>query len=95
MISALVHSGTKTILLAGDGDDLEQVKGTNYSYRCIRYTYNHEDSPDFHKIIAAVYVGNSTTPLPHFYAQYYFYLEEHPIYFTKLHGNSKTPTKII
>ena len=38
MISGLVRSGTKTILLAGDGDDLEQVKGINYNYRCIRYT---------------------------------------------------------
>ena len=57
MISGLVRSGTKTILLAADGDDLEQVKGTNYDYRCIRYTYNHDDSPDFHKIIVAVYVG--------------------------------------
>ena len=37
MISGLVRSGTKTILLAADGDDLEQVKGTNYDYRCIRY----------------------------------------------------------
>ena len=58
MISGLVRSGTKTILLAGDGDDLEQVKGTNYNYRYIRYTCNHDDSHDFHKIIAAVYVGN-------------------------------------
>ena len=37
MISGLVRCGTKTILLAGDGNDLEQVKGTNYDYRCIRY----------------------------------------------------------
>ena len=28
MISGLVRYGTKTILLAGDGDNLEQVKGT-------------------------------------------------------------------
>ena len=56
MISGLVRSGTKTILLAGDGDDLEQVKGINYNYRCIRYTSSHDDSTDFHKIIAAVYV---------------------------------------
>ena len=28
MMSGLVHYGTKTILLAGDGDNLEQVKGT-------------------------------------------------------------------
>ena len=58
MISGLVCSGTKTILLAGEGDDLEQVKCTNYNYRCIRYTYNDDDSPDFHKIIVTVYVGN-------------------------------------
>ena len=51
MIYGLVRSDTKTILLAGDGDDLEQVKGTNYDYRCIRYAYNHNDSPDFHKLL--------------------------------------------
>ena len=28
MISGLVRSCTKTILLAGDGDDLYQIKGT-------------------------------------------------------------------
>ena len=95
MISGLVRSGTKTIFLAGDGDNLEQVKGLNYDYRCIRYTYNHNDSPDFHKIIVAVYVRNSTAPLPHFYVQYYFDHEEHPISFTKSHGNLKNPTKII
>ena len=94
-ISGLVRSGTKTIFLAGDGDNLEQVKGVNYDYRCIRYTYNYNDSPDFHKIIVAVCVGNSTTPLPHFYVQYYFDHEEYPISFTKSHGNSKNPTKII
>ena len=88
MISGLDRSGTKL-------DDLEQVKGTNYDYRCIRYTYNHDDSPDFHKIIVAVYVGNSITPLPHFYVQYYFGNEGHPISFTKPHGNSKNPAKII
>ena len=43
----------------------------------------------------AVYVGNSITPLPHFYVQYYFDNEEHPISFTKSHGNSKNPEKII
>ena len=43
----------------------------------------------------AVYVGNSITPLPHFYVQYYFDNEEHPISFTKSHGNSKNPAKII
>ena len=37
MISGLVRCGTKTILLAGDGNDLEQVKGSNYDCRCIRY----------------------------------------------------------
>ena len=95
MISGLVRSGTKTILLAADGDDLEQVKGTNYDYRCIRYTYNHDDNPDFYKIIVAVYVGNSITPMLHFYVQYYFDNEEQPISFTKSHGNSKNPAKII
>ena len=95
MISGLVHSGTKTILLAADGDDLEQVKRTNYDYRCIRYTYNHDDSPNFHKIIVAVYVRNSITPLRHFYVQYYFDNEENSISFTKSHGNSKNPEKII
>ena len=95
MISRLVRSGIKTILIAGAGDDFEQIKGANHNYRCIRYTYNHDDSPDFHKIIVAVYVGNSITPLPHFYVQYYFDNEEHPIYFTKSHGNSKNPAKII
>ena len=95
MISGLVRSGTKTIFFAGGGDNLEQVKGLNYDYRCIRYTYNHYDRPDFHKIIVAVYVGNSTTPLPHFYVQCYFDHEEHPISFTKSRGNSKNPTKII
>ena len=95
MISGLVLSGNKTILLAGDGDDLEQVKGTNYNRRCIRYTYNHDDSPDFHKTIAAVYVGSLTAPLPHFYVQHYFDNQEHPISFTKSHGNSKNPIKII
>ena len=43
----------------------------------------------------AVYVGNSTTPLPQFYVQYYFDNEEHSIPFTKSHGNSKNPKKII
>ena len=95
MISGLVRSGTKTILLAGGGKDLEQVKGTNFNYRCIRYTYNHDDSPDFHKPIVAVYAGNSISPLPHFYVQYYFANEEHSISFTKSRGNSKNPTKII
>ena len=95
MISGLVRSGTKTILLAADGDDLEQVKGTNYDYSCIRYTYNQDDIPNFHKIIVAVYVGNSITPLPHFYVQYYFDNEEHPISFRKSHGNSKNPANII
>ena len=95
MISGLVRSGTKTVLLAGDGDNFEQVKGTNYNYSCIRYTHTHDDSPDFQKIIVAVYVWNSITPLPHFYVQYYFDNEEHPISFTKSHGNSKNPTKII
>ena len=56
MISGLVRSGTKTVLLAGDGDNFEQVKGTNYNYSCIRYTHTHDDSPDFQKIIVAVYV---------------------------------------
>ena len=82
MISGLVRPGTKTILLGGDGDDLQQFKATNYNYRCIRYTYNHDDSSDFHKIIVAVYVGNSITPLAHFYVHYYFDNEEHPISFT-------------
>ena len=95
MISGLVRPGTKTILLAGEGDDLQQFKATNYNYRCIRYTYNHDDSSDFHKIIVAVYVGNSITPLAHFYVHYYFDNEEHPISFTKSHGNSKNPAKII
>ena len=90
MISGFVRSGTKTILLAGGGKDLEQVKGTNFNYRCIRYTYNHDDSPDFHKTIVAVYAGNSISPLPHFHVQY-FANEEH----TKSRGNSKNPTKII
>ena len=94
-IWGLIRSGTKPVLLAGDGDDLEQVKGTNYNYRCIRYTYDHNNSPDFHKIIVAVYVGNSITPLPHFYVQYYFDNEENPISFTKSEGNLKKPTKII
>ena len=94
-IWGLIRSGTKPILLAGDGDDLEQVKGTDYNYKCIRYTYNHNNSPDFHKIIVAVYVGNSITPLPHFYVQYYFDNEEHPISFRKSHGNSKNPANII
>ena len=74
---------------------MEQVEGTDYNYKCIRYTYNHNNSPDFHKIIVAVYVGNSITPLPHFYVQYYFDNEEHPISFTKSHGSSKNPAKII
>ena len=95
IISGLVRSGTKTILLAGDRDDLEQVKATNYDYRCFIYTYSHDDSPDFHKIIVAVYIGNSITPLPHFYVQYYFDNEEHPISFRKSHGNSKNPANII
>ena len=95
MISGLIRSGTKTILLAGDGDDLEQVKSTNYNYSCIRYTYNLDDSPNFHKINVAVYVGNSITPRMHFYVQYYFVNEEHPVSFTKSHGNSKNLTKII
>ena len=85
----------QTILLGGDGDDLEQVKGTNYDYRCIRYTYNHDDNPDFHKSFVAVYVGNLITPMPHFYVQYYLDNEEQPISFTKSHGNSKNPANII
>ena len=32
MISGLVRFGTKTILLAGNRDDFEQVKGTSYNY---------------------------------------------------------------
>ena len=95
MISGLIRSGTKTILLAGDGDDLEQVKGTNYNYTCIRCTYNLDDSPNFHKIIEAVFVGNLITPMLHFYVQYYFDHEKHPVSFTISHGNSKNPTKII
>ena len=43
----------------------------------------------------ADYIGNSITPLPHFHVQYHFDNEEHPISFTKSHGNSKNPTKII
>lgn len=61
--SSLVHSSTIIILLAGDADNLEQVKDTEYNYKCIRYIYNHDNSPDFHKIIMAVYVRSSSTVL--------------------------------
>ena len=95
MISGLVRPVTKTILLAGDGHDQEQVKGTNYDYRCIRYTCNHDDSPDFRKISVEGYVGNLIIRLLHFYVQHYFDNDEHPIPFTKSHGNSENPANII
>ena len=53
MIFGLVCSSTKIILLPADGEDLEQAYGTEYNYKCIRYTYDQADSTDFHQIIVA------------------------------------------
>lgn len=53
MIFGLVCSSTKIILLPADGEDLEQAYGTEYNYKCIRYTYDQDDSTDFHKIFVA------------------------------------------
>ena len=67
---------------------MEKDKDTN-DCKYIRYTYNHDDKPAFHKTIAVVYIGISATSLSYFFVQCYFDCEEHPKSFTKSYGDSK------
>ena len=73
---------------------MEKDKDTN-DCKYIRYTYNHDDKPGFHKTIAVIYIGISATSLSYFFVQYYFDCEEHSKSFTKSYGDSKNLENVI
>ena len=84
----------RAILFAENWGYLEKDQCTN-DWKSIRYTYNHIDKPDFHKTFVPFYIGNSGTPLPYIFVQYYIDHEGHLRTFTKLHSKSKNLEKTI